>query len=368
MSGRYLKPTQKKKHGFLIGMGIYALVFLILTGVGLYFLWDFMDAYEVSRPENTMDAYMAQLDTDAVFAGSGELLAQVDQNVQDEQAFRACIGNTIDLGVSYARKTSECTEEKAVYVLRCGGKVIGRVELVPQGETRYGFTPWAVGSDSFDLSHLLGTSQSITVPHDYQVYADSTLLDESYITETGIHYEALEDFYGDYELPYMVTYTTAPILGQPTFSVVDPEGYDVIIDENVDLNEVLYNCTQEELEDLDTFTQDFIKKYARYLSSTSASRGVRLSEVKTVLLKGSDLMKRVNNAYDGLAFGQTDGIKFQSIDINSAINIGSDRYICDVTYVVDIKGRDGTVTTVNNARVVYVRTDSGLKAEKLISY
>ena len=114
MSGRYLKPTQKRKHGFLIGMGIYALVFLILTGVGLYFLWDFMDAYEVSRPENTMDAYMAQLDTDAVFAGSGKLLAQVDQNVQDEQAFRACIGNTIDLGEGSKIVICDCTNKGTI--------------------------------------------------------------------------------------------------------------------------------------------------------------------------------------------------------------------------------------------------------------
>ena len=79
-------------------------------------------------------------------------------------------------------------------MLRSGGKVIGQVELVPQGETRYCFTPWVVSGDSFDLSFLVGSTDTIPVDHTMQVYAGSALMDEGYVTETDLKYDAVEDF------------------------------------------------------------------------------------------------------------------------------------------------------------------------------
>ena len=57
--------NKHKKKSFLkfgIGMAIYAIVFLIAAAIGLSKFWDYIAAYEASRPENTMNAYMQQVD------------------------------------------------------------------------------------------------------------------------------------------------------------------------------------------------------------------------------------------------------------------------------------------------------------------
>ena len=56
------KQAQRSKpHSFLVGLLIYALVFLVVAGIGLVLLWNYIDAYEQSRPKLAIDAYMDAL-------------------------------------------------------------------------------------------------------------------------------------------------------------------------------------------------------------------------------------------------------------------------------------------------------------------
>ena len=48
------KNPNKKGRGFVIGMIVYAVLFLALTGVGLYYLWDFMDAFVLPKEDYEM--------------------------------------------------------------------------------------------------------------------------------------------------------------------------------------------------------------------------------------------------------------------------------------------------------------------------
>ena len=74
---------------------------------------------------------------------------------------------------------------------------------------------------------------------------DQALLDEGYVTETGLQYDAVEDFYGELNLPYKLTYTAGPILGETVLHAVDAAGNTVKITEEADLEPYLNNCTEE---------------------------------------------------------------------------------------------------------------------------
>ena len=56
------------RKGFVIGMILYAVIFLALLSVGLVFFWNFMDAFEQSRPVNTVKAYVAELTKEEIEA------------------------------------------------------------------------------------------------------------------------------------------------------------------------------------------------------------------------------------------------------------------------------------------------------------
>lgn len=369
--GKFQTKTQKKRRswGFAIFMILYAVVVLAAAAWGLGKFWDYMEAYEGSRIKNTIDAYMEQVSPKYVCDRSGDLISSIDHNLQSEEACRQVILDFLSGGIIYARKSAECTDTRTVYVLRSGGRVIGEVELIPQGEPQYGFTPWAVSRDSFDLSFLVGEAATITVDHRMQVYACDALLDSSYISETGLHYEAVEDFYGELELPYKLTYTAGPILGNTVLRAVDAEGKTVEIGSEADLDPYLNNCDEEVHAELDAFNQDFIDRYVCYLTSRRDNRQHNYDRLLPLLADGSSLEERVLNAYEGLEFGQSQSDTIVEFQSNYIIDLGNDSYLCDITYNVDSLGRDGQLhRSVNNVRLFLVRTVDGLKAERLLTY
>ena len=357
------------KWSFWSFMIVYAVVILVAAAFGLSKFWDYMDAYEDSRIKNTVEAYIAELTPQYICDRSGELIAGIDHRLQSEAACRQVILDFLSGDISYARKSSECTDTRMVYMLRTGGKTIGKVELVPRGEARYGFIPWEVGRDSFDLSFLMGSKATITVDSTMQVYAGDVLLDESYVTATGLQYAAVKDLYDEVTLPYKLTYTAGPILGELTLRAVDAGGKTVEIKAESDLDSYLNNCTQPVHQELDTFMRDFIDRYTRYLTSRLDNRQQNYGQLTPLLMSGSNLAQRVRQAYDGFEYGHSRSDTITDFRSNYLIDLGEGKYLCDVTYEVDTLGRDNKLHhSVNNAWVFLVRTSNGLKAERLISY
>ena len=100
---RVQKQKRKKSGwGFVIGMLIYAVLFLGLVAFGLTKLWAYMEAYEASRPYIAIDAYMEQLTEDHICDSSAELIAQIDHNIQSEEACRQVIKDALSEGITYA--------------------------------------------------------------------------------------------------------------------------------------------------------------------------------------------------------------------------------------------------------------------------
>ena len=359
---------KKFRHGFLLFTVLYALVLLTAGYFALSYLWDFAAAYEMARPYHAIDAYMADLTPDYICDRSSDLIATVDHHIQSEDACKDVIRDAVSGGVTYAKKTTECTDDKMVYILRTGNQVIGRVELVPEGEAVMGFTPWAVSTDRFDFSYLLTGTVATTVPESLPVYVNGTLLDERYITESGIAFSRLEAFYDDYTLPTIVSYAAGPCLGEISLSVTDPQGNPVTIDESTDLNTFLDNCTAEEITALTDYMTDFVRRYVRFSNSSADVAKTNYHYLLQDVLEGSPLAKRCKEALVGMEFGVSQSYSILSTQINWSTNIGSDRYVCDVTYVVQVKERRQTVEQVFNMQLVVVNDDGRLKAETLRNY
>lgn len=358
-----------KKISFKKFMLLYAAIFLSIAALGLMLFWGYMDAYEDSRIKSNIEAYVANVTPQYIYDRSGDLIDSIDHRLQSEEACKKVIMDFFSHDISYARKISECTDTKMVYALRYGDKVIGQVEFEPSGKKRFGFTPWKISKDSFDLSFLISDKTIITVDSTMKAYVGDVLLDESYVTEAQRKYEPVKDFYDEVTLPYKVTYSTGPILGEVDLHAVDANGNTVQITEEADLNVYLNNCTETVHNELDTFIQDFIDRYSRYLASTKVNRQYNYQQLTPYLLNGSDLKKRISHAYDSMQWGKSESDTIVEFTSNYLIDLGEGKYLCDVTYSVDSLGKDGVIhRTVSNAQVFLVRTGSGLKAERLLSY
>lgn len=367
------KSKQKKKRSFgwfLFGMFLYAAIFLGAAYFGLRYLWNYMEAYEASRPANTVAAYMKDLTTDYVCDQCLEgVTASIDTNIQSPEECREFLMAELESGINYAKKSAECTDTRQVYVLRAGTTVVGQFSIVANAPDEYGFTTWSLEKESFDMTYVLKDETiSITVPDSCIVSVNGVVLDESYITVDNIHYEQIEDYYGDYELPCKVTYEAGPFLGEFQFHVTNENGEEVTFDENTDYSPYYLNCTEDETKALNDFTNAFVKRYVAFTGSNKNTRYDTYYALMKYVVSDSDIASRLKDAIEGLQFGQSKGDEVVSITTNLQMALENDRYLCDVTYEVDTTGREGVVRTTTSVRLYVVKTDSGLKLEAMSIY
>lgn len=142
----------KKNNRFLLGLLIYALVYCTIAAIGLAVFWQFIAAYEISRPKTAVNEYIAAVSDEDIRDGAESLLTSLDKNIQTEDQAFAIIKDSIAQGITAAKSGKQSTPERAVYMLRSGGKTIGTVAIIPGEEGKFGFTPWRVADASFDFS------------------------------------------------------------------------------------------------------------------------------------------------------------------------------------------------------------------------
>ncbi len=352
----------------LIAMGVYAVIFAILAALGLTKFWDYMDAYEHSQYKATIDSYIQQLDVAHLQSYTDDLIASVDPDVQSAENCRQVIADAVSGGVSYARKLSECTDEKTVYMLMSGGKTIGKVVLTAQKKDAYGFATWQVTEESFDFSFLLGEGKTVTVPQGYSVYANGTLLSEDSITKQDIPFELLKDFYADYTLPYLVAYEIAPILGDLQITITDPAGNTVTQEDALNEALVLNNCTDAEVASLDKLADDYLNSYIRFSSNEGGTLQENYKNILSYIVSGSDLADRMYDALGGLKWVKNQQAQLLSTSTNHRIRLSDGLYLYDFTYEVKISHLGNTATTTENVRLILKQTDNGLKVERMINY
>lgn len=343
----------------------YALVFLGATAVGMRYFWNYIDAYEKSRPHTALNGYMEKLDAAYVADRSAELIAAVDENLQTEQQCRQVLLDALTESFSYVKKVAESDEDRHVYAIRCGDRVIGTMEMERAGESMMGFTCWQVTGDSFDLSYLLSQPMSITVPETFGVWALGKQLSSEYITQSNIPYSRLEELYDQYGLPYLVTYTAGPFLGTAELTATDPAGNPVSVDENTDYHDHLSNCDQQETASLDTAIAGFMQCYVDYMSNTGSNTYGNYTRLLGHMVSGSDLAQRMKNAMDGLSWVTDRGAEMTSLTVHHYIRLTDGRYLCDVTYVVDTRDYSGSIETTAGATLILIQTDAGLRIEAM---
>ena len=362
-----MAKQKKVKFGIklLIAMLVYAVIFLAGVAFGLSWFWDYIAAYEASRPQTAIDAYMDQLEVSHIQDKSANLIATIDHNLQSEKSCLDAIANALTKKITYARKVSECTDTKKVYMLLCDKKTIGSFTLTAGDKDEFGFTLWSVIEETFDFSFLIGEGTSVTVPFDYPVYVNGFCLNEDYVTETNIHYPKYEEYYDDCAFPYMVTYKAPAIMGTLEVTIKDRQGNPISEEDALNVDAVLNNCTEEEITALDTIAAKFLKSYVAFTTNAGKKITQNYNDLLNYLVPNGSLAERMDNARSGLKWVPDRGASIVSSEINGHIAMQDGRYLYDISYIVICK--DSTVIQ-ESVRIIFAQTEDGLRAETMTSY
>lgn len=349
---------------FFLGMGIYALVFLGLLTAGLIYFWNYLDAYEKTRVEYTLEAYMEELSPEHIANRCTELIERRDSRIQSEGEALGAICQALTGDIQYAKNIKNSTEEKLVYFLRLGSRNIGSVTLRQTGESLYGFNKWRVESESFDLFYLLSEPLSATVPEPFQVSVNGKVLSADMIAEDGIRYEQLSALPEYEDFPTKVRYEAGPVIGSCVLTVLDELG------EPVDGREAdavfLENCTDEEKADLDKFIDRYIGAYVAFASRAGDNTDANLGRLAQYVVSGSALYNRLWGSVDSLTWVSDRYAYVKSIETDFYTCVSEGRYVCDITYTVSSNTINGRVDSTDTTKILIVRTAYGLRAEAMV--
>lgn len=367
------KHNKRKGMGFAVFMAVYAAVALIGIGIGMKWFWGYIEAYEYSRPKLAINAYMATVTPERVVKECDVVIEKADFNIQSEEACYDYLMDALTEKITYARKGSACTDTMQTYVLRSGDLVIGYFVIEAGEEDSYGFTPWHLKEESFDLSGLMGTETvSVTVPQGCSVWVNGVQLDESYIVnEERREFALLKEFYGSYDVPELVlqTYEAGPFLNAEfEMEVYDEAGKPFVMDESFDENTLIELTDSAAIKDLDDFLEEFIDIYVLFAGCANDNRVANYNKVIKYVVPESNLAQRMYDALDGMQFAQSQGDELVEIHVHHYVELAPGKYLCDVSYKVDTTGYEGVVQTTTNCKMIIVEQDGKMLVESMIGY
>ena len=144
-------PAQEKKKEKKIWplfLTCWAAVLLVVGLIACGVLYQFLNIYEVTRPETLMDEMMDLMEAEDWLDKAGKNLDFELSEFEDAQAlyadYRASL--TTDQPLSYRSEKKASDSEHAVFVVRCGPSNLCTVELVPGGrKLPFGRHDWKLG-------------------------------------------------------------------------------------------------------------------------------------------------------------------------------------------------------------------------------
>lgn len=358
---RRRRPKSKVFWWFLL---IYAVVILIGIGIGLHYLNNYLQNYELTLPYNTTDPYIQSLSKDHICQQAFSVLDKIDTSVQTKEDAIAVMKDALSGPITFYKRVKESTDTKLVYALRCGTQAIGSFEMEQTEADEQGFTHWEVTKETFDLSFLLKQGFTFTVPSDATVKVNGNILTAENIIEANIKHESIKDFYGNYNLPTMTTYQIGTHIGELSVEITDPEGRPIA--PNADPSDYLNLCTQEEKAALDLIAENFLSSFIHFTSQTNNDINGNFARLCKHIVPGGTLEQRMRDTLRGYSWVTDLNVSIQSITVNLYIPVGDGRYLCDITYVTDTRDLSGEKREEGGWFVIFKETDNGLKAESMI--
>ena len=342
--------TNRKKSRFGLGLLIYVFLFLIISVIGLIFFYDWLKAYEETRPYNSVNAYTETLAAngpgDAVLAS----LTEIDRSLQSDEEIRSFIADILSR-TEYIRSSTLSTPEKLVYSARADGRSIGTIAFEPSGEKRLGFESWALTDEDYDFSSYMNES-SFVIPEDYQASVNGKILSRDNITSGDTQYSSLSAYYGSYpSLPHLVSYTSGKYLGQAEEAVIDRYGKTVT---QADMTEAVFldTCTPSDKDRLSAFVRKFASTYVQFTADVNGSYYYYYSELRQMVSEGSPLQERMSQALGSFGFTTTKSCDIIEDSVNFCLPMDASHYLIDYSYTTKTVGRAEAVEDSRNIRLV----------------
>jgi len=207
---------------------------------GAFYLWDYLESFEISRPEHIIEHISANIDYD-FWQRSAEAALAPRLTYFENDVFSALephLPGILDVHYSIRLRPEESTDELLVYTVRAGASDIGIVRFTPMEEAGHGFFVWGVDSMEMLDSFLDPFSRSITVTasQNASVELNGIPVTGEYIIECEYEYGTtyqIDNLYGAVDVTVIEFDGQRP---EPVFAQDDEYYFPITIPFSVDHN------------------------------------------------------------------------------------------------------------------------------------
>lgn len=341
--------SRRRKHSAAVYTVFLSIWILILAGITLY-IWNtvtrFGEYWEAAQITPKVDEYMEKLSVELWEDGEYSIPHAISQMEHEFQTNEECVevlrGIMRDeLRCTPAVGTSE--DGTKTYDLVCGRNKFGRIFLTqdvfePEENAvlnwmieKYSLYPWHVSGVEFYLDGLY-TSFDITVPQDFTVLLNGHPLTADYIVETGIPYNVLQEYYGQFDgLPTKVRYHADRVFGHVEYQLLNAKGEPTEINSELDDSQFIEPVSDELMARFGNFVTNFSNHYLEFSAGTG-NMSYLYGQLSPYILPNSDLSDRLYRMIDSYAGWQhNSNYRFYDATLNGAISLGNGFYVLDAS-------------------------------------
>lgn len=171
----------KKKNYFLRALLIYCLILALILGAGLVVLNRFLVSYEASRPDGSVEAYMASQSREHWLDGLQELINAGFSEFTLSTAAPEDFGLDRDGNIIW--RSAGGDDSTKYYDVRLGSAKICTLTLSQSESVGFGMHSWAVTGEEFQMPG--GSDITISVPTGCTASINGVEVDSSYISGMG---------------------------------------------------------------------------------------------------------------------------------------------------------------------------------------
>ena len=315
----------KKIKKFYKGLLVYFGVLIIISGVVIAVLWNFLKCFEYSKPDSVM-AEIVELIQDG--DGNSEITKYLGiadnpfETKEIENEYFAQI--TKDKEIDFRLITDESTDTLKTYHVKADGVNLMKISLKELSqEGGFGFDEWEI-KDAVFLNEY-----KILVPENATLLINGKDVSSDYITSSESMVPGMEDLYNEgnqWQIPYMVEYTVSGFIKEPQVSVVDND-----VTTEISLNEDGYyvypfSTNQDFPQENSEWIIGVTEAYGKYIT-----KDAEFGEVSRHLLFGSEVFRNIQTL-EIRWYAEHQSYEFKNQEVDN-YKVYSDKcFSCDVHF------------------------------------
>lgn len=315
----------KKIKKFYKGLFIYFGVLLIISGVILTVLWNFLKCYEYSEADSVMNKIVSMIQDGDMKSQATKYLGITEnpfetEEAQDDYFFQLAE----DKEIGYSLITEDSSDNLKAYFITVDDENVIKLELkalVKEGG--FGFDEWEI-KDAVFLNEY-----KILVPENSALKVNGKEVSTDYISSSQSMIPGMEVMYENgnpWQIPYMIEYTVSGFIKAPEVAVThENTANDLAVNDD---GIYVYPFSPDETfaEDNTEWIISVAEDYGKYITKDSD-----FAEIANHLLAGSEVYSNIQTL-EIRWYAEHESYEFNNQEVNNYKLYSDKCFSCDVHF------------------------------------